>query len=165
MRNSDNTSVQILVDLAGHERYLKTTISGISKCFVDYACIVVAANMGVLKMTREHLGIVLGMNIPFFIVLTKLDISPKNVTERTIKDLKDLFVRFSKNKKLKVNKTVELVNKNYSKDIIPYFKDNYNKIVPIFPVSSVSGEGITCVREFITGLDPEKVLIQVLIIQ
>ena len=96
------------------------------------------------------------MNIPFFIVLTKLDISPKNVTERTIKDLKDLFVRFSKNKKLKVNKTVELVNKNYSKDIIPYFKDNYNKIVPIFPVSSVSGEGITCVREFITGLDPRK---------
>ena len=53
--------------------------------------------MGVLKMTREHLGIVLGMNIPFFIVLTfKLDISPKNVTERTIKDLKELFVRFSK---------------------------------------------------------------------
>lgn len=156
MRNSDNTSVQILVDLAGHERYLKTTISGISKCFVDYACIVVAANMGVLKMTREHLGIILGMNIPFFIVLTKLDISPKNVTERTIKDLKDLFVRFSKNKKLKVNKTVEIVNKNYSKDIITYFKDNYNKIVPIFPVSSVSGEGITCVREFITGLDPRK---------
>ena len=56
-------------------------------------------------MTGEHLGIVLGMNIPFFIVLTELDISPKNVTERTIKDLKELFVRFSKNKKLKVNKT------------------------------------------------------------
>ena len=121
--------------------------------------------MGVLKMIREHLGIVLGMNIPFFIVLTKLDISPKNVTERTIKDLKELFVRFSKNKKLKVNKTVELVTEILIKDIISNFKDNYNKIVPIFPVSSVSGEGITCVREFITGLEPRKVLIQVLNIQ
>ena len=59
MRNSDNTSVQILVDLAGHERYLKTTISGISKCFVDYACIVVAANMGVLKMTKNILELFL----------------------------------------------------------------------------------------------------------
>ena len=154
MRDSDNTNVQILVDLAGHEKYLKTTISGISKCFVDYACIVVAANMGVLKMTREHLGIVLGMNIPFFIVLTKLDISPKNVTERTIKDLGDLFVRFSKNKKLKVNKSIKIVEN--SNDIVQVFKESHDKIVPIFPVSSVSGEGITCVREFITGLEPRN---------
>ena len=69
-------------------------------------------NMGVLKMTREHLGIVLGMNIPFFIVLTKLDISPKNVTEQTLKDLKNLFLKFAKNKKLRVNKSITLCDKS-----------------------------------------------------
>lgn len=153
MRDGENKNVQILVDLAGHEKYLKTTISGISKCYVDYACIVVAANMGVLKMTREHLGIVLGMNIPFFIVLTKLDISPKNVTERTIKDLQALFVRFGKNKKLNVNKNVILIDKSNDLDISTKYNLEYNNLVPIFPVSSVSGDGITRVREFITNLE------------
>jgi len=151
MRDNENKNVQILVDLAGHEKYLKTTISGISKCYIDYACIVVAANMGVLKMTREHLGIVLGMNIPFFIVLTKLDISPKNVTERTIKDLQELFKRFAKNKKLKVNKNILIVSENES--ISDKFNQGYDKIVPVFPVSSVSGQGITKVREFVTSLE------------
>ncbi len=157
MRDNNNKNVQILVDLAGHEKYLKTTISGISKCYVDYACIVVAANMGVLKMTREHLGIVLGMNIPFFIVLTKLDISPRNVTERTIKDLENLFLRFSKNKKLKVDKKISLIkdDKN-NNEVIENYKANFNSLVPIFPVSSVSGKGITKLREFVTSLEPRN---------
>ena len=90
----DPSSVKILVDLAGHEKYLKTTISGMSKSCLDYACVVVAANMGVLKMTREHLGITLGMNVPFFIVLTKIDLAPENVTKRTINDIISLFDRF-----------------------------------------------------------------------
>jgi GTPase len=155
MRDKENKSVQILVDLAGHEKYLKTTISGISKCYTDYACIVVAANMGVLKMTREHLGIVLGMNIPFFIVLTKLDISPKNVTERTLKDLKDLFHKFSKNKKLQVNKKIVLCDKSSDINAISIdYKSNYNNIVPIFPVSSVTGIGIHQVRNFVSNLPP-----------
>jgi GTPase len=155
MRDKENKSVQILVDLAGHEKYLKTTISGISKCFIDYACIVVAANMGVLKMTREHLGIVLGMNIPFCIVLTKIDISPKNVTERTLNDLKNLFLKFSKNKKLNVNKNILICHKNTDiNEINTRYATEYNKIVPIFPVSSVSGDGIQNVRNFISNLNP-----------
>ena len=68
---ADPSSVKILVDLAGHEKYLKTTIGGMSKSCLDYACVVIAANMGVLRMTREHLGITLGMNIPFLLLLLK----------------------------------------------------------------------------------------------
>ncbi len=39
----------------------------------DYIMIVVGANLGLSKMTKEHLGIALALNIPFFIVLTKVD--------------------------------------------------------------------------------------------
>ena len=42
----------------------------------DYAVIIVGANMGVSKMTREHLGISQALKIPIFIVVTKVDISP-----------------------------------------------------------------------------------------
>ena len=45
------------IDLAGHEKYLKTTIKGITGYYIDYAIIVVGANMGVSYMTREHLSI------------------------------------------------------------------------------------------------------------
>ena len=53
----------------------------------DYSMIVVGANMGVSRMTREHLGISLALGIPVFIVVTKVDISPKQVYDETITTL------------------------------------------------------------------------------
>jgi GTPase len=45
----------------------------------DYSLIIIGANMGMSKMTREHLGVSLFLKIPFVIVLTKIDIAPTNV--------------------------------------------------------------------------------------
>jgi len=45
------------LDLCGHEKYLKTTMFGLVGLMPDYAVIIVGANMGVSKMTREHFGI------------------------------------------------------------------------------------------------------------
>lgn len=53
----------------------------------DYGMIVVGANMGVSRMTREHLGISLALNIPIFIIITKIDIAPPDVYAETIKTL------------------------------------------------------------------------------
>lgn len=53
----------------------------------DYSMIVVGANMGVSRMTREHLGISLALGIPVFIVVTKVDIAPKQVFDETITTL------------------------------------------------------------------------------
>ncbi len=41
-----------LVDLCGHERYLKTTVFGLTAMAPDYAMVIVGANMGVSKMTK-----------------------------------------------------------------------------------------------------------------
>ena len=60
------------IDLAGHEKYLKTTISGLTGCFPDYAFIVVGANMGISKMTREHIQVAIALSIPLFVVITKV---------------------------------------------------------------------------------------------
>lgn len=45
----------------------------------DYSMIVVGANMGVSRMTREHLGISLALGIPIYVVVTKIDIAPADV--------------------------------------------------------------------------------------
>ena len=65
-----------LIDLCGHEKYLKTTIHGLISMIPDYSMIVVGANMGVSKMTREHMGMALFLRIPFMVVVTKVDIAP-----------------------------------------------------------------------------------------
>jgi GTPase len=67
------------LDLCGHEKYLKTTIFGLVAMVPDYSMIIVGANMGVQKMTREHLGLSLFLGVPFIIVLSKIDIAPQNV--------------------------------------------------------------------------------------
>jgi GTPase len=41
-----------LVDLCGHERYLKTTVFGLTALVPDYALVIVGANMGVSRMTK-----------------------------------------------------------------------------------------------------------------
>ena len=150
---NDPNNVTVLVDLAGHEKYLKTTISGMSKSSLDYACVVVAANMGVLKMTREHLGITLGMNIPFFIVLTKIDIAPNNVKKRTISDIMSLFSRYRSNKKLGIVKTPFILN-DESNGII-----DFSTQVPIIPISNVTGEQVNFLKRFIDRLKPNIIFV------
>tara|TARA_Y100000590_G_scaffold44185_1_gene47036 strand:- start:3145 stop:4860 length:1716 start_codon:yes stop_codon:yes gene_type:complete len=153
LRNGSD-KVTILVDLAGHEKYLKTTISGVSKCYIDYACVVIAANMGVLRMTKEHIGILVGLEIPFFIILTKIDMCPENVRENTIKDINTIFERFSKIKKMNIKKQpIIITDENYT------YNYNINEI-PIFPLSSVRGDNVDKLKKFIYSLDSRTNLIK-----
>ena len=71
------------LDLCGHEKYLKTTMFGLVGLMPDYSMIIVGANMGVSRMTKEHLGISLALKVPVFIVITKIDVAPENVYEET----------------------------------------------------------------------------------
>ncbi len=60
-----------LIDVPGHERFLKTMMAGVST--VDLALLVVAADDGIMPQTKEHLAIVHLLGIPrLFVVLTKV---------------------------------------------------------------------------------------------
>ena len=62
---------------------LKTTMFGLVGLMPDYSMIIVGANMGVSRMTKEHLGISLALRVPIFIVITKIDIAPPEIYEKT----------------------------------------------------------------------------------
>ena len=62
------------IDLAGHEKYLRTTLFGMTGHQPDYAMLIVGSNMGIVGMTKEHLGISLALRVPVFIVVTKTDL-------------------------------------------------------------------------------------------
>lgn len=95
------------IDLCGHERYLKTTCKGLTSQDPHFACLIVAANedagkivgddfprgmkrRGVTKsrnMTRQHMGIIAGLDLPTFIVVTKIDLAPPQVYKTNMQRL------------------------------------------------------------------------------
>jgi len=145
----DNSSnIITFIDLAGHEKYLKTTISGLTGCFPDYALIVVGANMGISKMTREHIQVAVALDIPLFVVVTKVDISPKKILEQTKKSLSRLLREV---KSMPVEcKSPKDVEKVFMKD------SKLRKLCPVFLVSAVSNVNIDNLYFFLKRLKPRK---------
>lgn len=144
IKNEDNSSTT-LIDLAGHEKYFKTTITGLNR-IVDYACLIVGCNMGVLRMTREHLITALSLDIPTFIVLTKFDIAPPNKYKETMKDI----IKFIDKKTNKRRSIVHIKNED---ELSTFLLSEFNKsIVPIFTVSSKTGLNIQLLKNYISQL-------------
>ena len=123
------------IDLAGHEKYFKTTVHGLNGGLADFAILVIGSNMGVLKMTREHLGIIKALKIPFFIVLTKTDICPPNVLERTQREI------------------TKLVEKNFKKKVLET-SELSNNTINLFKLSNVTGVGLDTFRSFLFLQEP-----------
>ena len=51
----------------------------------DFCMLMVGSNMGIVGMTKEHLGLALALNVPVFVVVTKIDMCPPNVLQETLK--------------------------------------------------------------------------------
>jgi small GTP-binding protein len=138
------------VDLAGHEKYLKTTLRGLSGGCIDYVIVVIGANMGVSRMTREHISIATALDIPIIIAITKIDLGRDNILKKTIKDTRKII----KNSRSTVNtiyvvKDTESIKKHFN-----YYNENYKTYCPIFLISNKSGSNIKRLRNFIKNLDP-----------
>jgi GTPase len=130
---NNSESMITFLDLCGHEKYLKTTMFGLVGLMPDYAMIVVGANMGVSRMTKEHLGIVLALKIPIFIVITKIDIAPKPVYEETVKTLKKIL-----NGPYAAKRAIVIGEED---EMSIYAKGITANVCPIFSISNVTGEG------------------------
>lgn len=143
---SKSRSLLTLVDLAGHEKYLKTTIAGLTGCHPDYAIVVVGSNMGVTKMTKEHLGVCIALQIPIIIVVTKIDMCPDNVLDNT------------KQKLYKILKSQGARKKPFDvrseKDVETCIKTGGPMLCPVFYVSTVTGENINLLTQYLSLLQP-----------
>ena len=140
-----SAKVITFTDLAGHERYLRTTVFGLLSSSPNYCLLMVAANNGLIGMSREHLGIALALNVPIMVVVTKIDICPPNILEQTIQQitriLKSPAARklpiFIRNREECVNTATQFVSQ---------------RLCPIFQVSNVTGENLDLVRTFLNIL-------------
>ena len=112
-----------------------------------YAIILIGANMSAQPMTKEHIGIVVSLGIPFFIVLTKIDISPKEKKEKTITNINLIL-------KSGLQKTVFNVKSPSEAAFAAKGIDDGN-LVPIFQISTVTEEGMDNLRTFLSKLTPK----------
>ena len=87
---ANSTKVVHILDLCGHEKYLKTTMHGLSANYPDYGLIVIDANKGMNRMTKEHLGIVWALHLPFFVVFTKLDLALDENRKKNVSKIEKL---------------------------------------------------------------------------
>ena len=146
-----NNSAKIihLLDMCGHEKYLKTTMHGLTSLYPDYCLLVVGANMGISKMTKEHLGISWALNLPIVVVFTKIDLAPKEVYANNLKKIQGI-IRTHLSKIPVAVKAMDDVEK--LKDTV-----GNGQICPIFSCSSFTGEGIDLLRRFM-GLLPKSIV-------
>jgi elongation factor 1-alpha len=174
----DEGHILTLIDLCGHEKYYGTTARGMGQ-FPDFGMITVAANKGILTMTRQHILLMILKKLPFFIVITKIDIAPRKKLLHTFESIEKVL----KNKL--VNRIPEYINKEpyinellsetdehslisieesnlrMNKDILQI--NNYtdtlkktSKIVPVICISNKTGHYVDYVREFISNLKPRQ---------
>ncbi|CAH0482954.1 unnamed protein product [Peronospora belbahrii] len=134
-----------LIDLAGHEKYLKTTVFGLTGMQPDVVVVVVGANMGVKRMTKEHLAIAVALEIPIVVALTKIDIAPKNVAKETLAIVRQILRRYGKMAML-VKTTEQAMTAAKG---IPS-----NRVTPILPISNVTGDGLENLRRILYETSP-----------
>ncbi|KAF5284739.1 hypothetical protein FQA39_LY04464 [Lamprigera yunnana] len=132
------------LDLAGHKKYLHTTIKGLSGYSPHHAMLVISSTAGAVGMTVEHLSIAIALQVPFFVVITKIDLVPPNKVLETL----DILL------KQVGSRRVPLVVKNIDDVITAGTNQLKENTVPIFCVSSVTGEGLRLLLKFLYVLPP-----------
>lgn len=140
-----STKLVTFMDLAGHRRYLKTTVQALSGYLPHHAMIVISAGGKMASgTTEEHLAIVRALDMPFFVVITKVDlVSP----EATIQELRDMLTSIGCRKiPFLIGTEDDVLTANAH-----HLTEN---IVPIFCVSNVTGAGMNLITKFLNVLSP-----------
>ncbi|XP_060767221.1 GTP-binding protein 2b isoform X2 [Neoarius graeffei] len=136
------------IDLAGHHKYLKTTIFGLTSYCPDFAMLVVGANTGIAGTTREHLGLALALKVPVFVVVSKVDVCVGGAVQKTVRQLEKLL------KLPGCNKVPMLISSHDDAVTAAQRFAQSSSITPIFTLSSVSGENLDLLKVFFNILPP-----------
>ena len=119
------------VDTVGHEPWLRTTIRGLVGQRLDYGLLVVAADDGPTKTTREHLGILLAMELPTIVAITKADTVDGDRLEAVEREVERLL--------RDVDRTPLLVDRYGVGTAVEELSDS---VVPVLRTSAVTMDGL-----------------------
>ncbi|KAH8253048.1 hypothetical protein KR032_003377 [Drosophila birchii] len=141
----NSAKVITFIDLAGHERYLKTTVFGMTGHAPDFGMLMIGANAGIIGMTKEHLGLALALAVPVFVVVTKIDMCPANVLQDNMKLLFKML-------KSQGCRKVPVVVRTQDDVVLSATNFVSERLCPIFQVSNVTGDNLELLKMFLNLL-------------
>lgn len=128
-----------LLDLAGSRKHLKTTIYGLVCNAANFALLVLNASAGLSGTSREHLEILLSLDLPFLIVINKIDLVGRADCMNLVHSLSNLVGSRS------------LQSIGSSADIDGHFAAPASgRSIPLVQCSCVTGESIPLIYEFVS---------------
>ncbi|CAD6992331.1 unnamed protein product [Ceratitis capitata] len=136
-----STKLVTFLDLAGHRRYMRTTVQALLGYSPHYAMLVVSAGSGCTGTSKEHLSIVLALDMPFFIVITKTDITSP---DQTVQELRQVLISVGCRKipfiVTNSDEAISAASNQLSRKSSPYlrFKCNWRRTKPCDKVSLCS---------------------------
>lgn len=118
-----------IVDVPGHERFVREMISGATG--IDVALLCVAADDGIMPQTREHLSVIELLGVPSLVVaITKCDLADEAWISAVEDDIKNMLstTQYAKSKIIRVSSkdktgidelksTLREASKNITKEI------------------------------------------------
>ena len=162
--NETNRAIT-MIDLCGHEKYFKTTAYGVSGCFPDYSFVIVAANRGILPMTKQHFTLLCSMNVPIFILVTRTDNTPRETYELAIKQIEKYC-------KTIIHTPAEIINSYYNDehlsaqymlDKLMLLRNSFDlnqtmkqPFIPVISISNRNGYYIDFIKKVITNFSPRN---------
>lgn len=137
-----NASSKIIsiTDLCGHEKFFHTTIRGMIGTDHDYAILLVESTRGVQHMTKQHVTLCNYFKLPFFILLTKVDLckDKPQILAKTMEQINDLATTGT------TKQTIHHIkSKNDLLTVVENFKATTDGRYPILPVISISNTEMT----------------------
>mmetsp|Transcript_32138 Transcript_32138/g.96295 ORF Transcript_32138/g.96295 Transcript_32138/m.96295 type:complete len:719 (-) Transcript_32138:202-2358(-) len=136
-----------LIDLAGHEKYLKTTIHGVSSGMCDYGLILVNSRHPPTHMTQHHLNLCCSFGIPVIVVFTKIDACP------------DHAIKNSKDEVFKLLRAPDVGRKPFAvrtEQDVSTCMGKLHILAPVLDTSCVTGEGMDLLRKMLFSLPKRR---------
>lgn len=136
-----------LMDLAGHEKYLKTTIHGVASGMADYALILVNSRQPPTHMTHHHLNLCVSFGIQVIIVFTKVDGCPEHA------------FKTSKTEVYKLLRAPDIGKNPFeirNEQDIATCMGKLNSLAPVISTSCVTGEGIDLLKKMLFTLPKRR---------
>lgn len=144
------------IDLCGHEKYFKTTANGVCGYYPDYSFVMVSANRGILQMTKQHFTLLMAANVPQIILVTRTDITPKDIYEQTLTMIEKYLKAHLKIPGLLVNNYYDDKITISVEDIIKLLPKDQSKqtFIPIITISNKTGFGLDIVKGILDSIEP-----------
>lgn len=140
-----SSKIITFIDLAGSQKYLKTTVFGLTGHCPDYAALVVNSKQGLVGTFREHLGLTVALRVLSFVCITKIDGTAPATVRRCRHQIESILRGPAVRRPAYVVTTL-----SEAEDAALEIRER----TPVFMVSAVTGDNLSLLHHFLSRLQP-----------